>query len=72
MFYVKTQLNPELTMEVDITPHNVFTRCPDCGRELHVPPTEDGLIDLNCVGVCCPECVRYRRKTCRDIRWEEV
>lgn len=54
MFYVKTKLNHELTLEVDITPDNVFCRCPDCGKEVHATPDVDGLFDLNCVGVCCP------------------
>ena len=36
MFYVKTQLNDDAMLEVDITENNVFCRCPLCGDEVTV------------------------------------
>ena len=36
MFYVKTQLNKDAMIEVDITDTNVFCRCPFCGQEVPV------------------------------------
>ena len=36
MFYVKTQLNQDAMIEVDITDTNVFCRCPFCGQEVPV------------------------------------
>ncbi len=66
MFYVKTRLDPETVMEVDITDENVFTRCPDCGAEVQIDLNdmvdEDGQLDLYGVAVCCAECSRKHWK----------
>lgn len=36
MFYVKTQLDEDTMITVDITDTNVFCHCPVCGREVPV------------------------------------
>lgn len=36
MFFVKTQLNKDAMIEVDITDTNVFCCCPFCGQEVPV------------------------------------
>jgi len=59
MFYVKTQLNEDAAIVVDITDENVFTTCPDCGKEVQVDLTDfagDEEFDLYDTGVYCPEC----------------
>ena len=35
MFYVKEKLNEAVTVSIEITDTNVFTRCPGCGDEEH-------------------------------------
>ncbi len=61
MFYVKTQLNRDALIEVDITGTNVFCRCPFCGHE--VPVDLDSFIrdkDFSIAGsrVACEKCSR--------------
>lgn len=58
MFYVKTKVNGETTITTEITDENVFTRCPECGKEFAVDLSEvltnDG--DLCGTTVYCSEC----------------
>ena len=61
MFYVKTRLNRDAMIEVDITGTNVFCRCPFCGQE--VPVDLDGFVrdaDFSLAGskVACGKCSR--------------
>lgn len=58
MFYVKTKVNDETTITTEITDENVFTCCPECGKEFAVDLSEvltnDG--DLFGTAVYCTEC----------------
>ncbi len=59
MFYVKTQLNPDAVMEIDITHENVYCRCPHCGAEVKVNLNElvhEKDFDLCGCSVLCQEC----------------
>ncbi len=61
MFYVKTKLNDDSLLEVDITRDNVFCRCPLCGTEVRIKP-DDCIIEedfsiLNSE-VACEKCSR--------------
>ncbi len=60
MFYVKTQFDESTAILTEITDENVFTRCPDCGREILIDLNDviddDGQLDLFGVSVCCAEC----------------
>ena len=40
MFYLKTQMPNGGVAKTEITDENVYTRCPDCGRELPVDLVE--------------------------------
>lgn len=63
MFHVKTQLNKDAAIVVDITDKNVFTTCPDCGKEVQVDLTDfagDEEFDLYGTEVSCPECSKRR------------
>lgn len=59
MFYVKTLLNNNAAIEVDITPDNVFCRCPVCDCEVPVDLNDfigDEDFDLTHCSVLCDEC----------------
>ncbi len=61
MFYVKTQLNDDAMLEVDITENNVFCRCPLCGDEVPVNLddfTGDGDFSVYSSEVVCGKCSR--------------
>ena len=65
MFYVKTPLSEDSVITTNITDDNVFTRCPDCGKELHIDLNdmiEDGEINLEYTTVCCEDCYDKRFK----------
>lgn len=65
MFYIKTNLASGKTIRTDITDENVFTRCPECGRELSVDLEElfsDSECDLFSTAVVCCACTKKRRK----------
>lgn len=36
MFYVKTKINEETTITTELTDENVFTQCPECGKEFEI------------------------------------
>ncbi len=61
MFYVKTQLNNDAMLEVDITDTNVYCRCPFCGAEVPVDLddfTGDEDFSVNTSEVACEKCSR--------------
>ena len=63
MFYLKTKLANGKVIKTDITDENVFTRCPDCGRELPIDLVEvfsDGEGDLFSTNIVCSTCTRKR------------
>lgn len=59
MFYVKSQINEDAHIKIDITDENVFCTCPKCGTEVLVDLVEvfqDGESDLFGTDVYCTEC----------------
>lgn len=64
MFYVK-----RMGFKVEITPENVFTKCPGCGKE-HKVNLEDILKDpdtcLYSTAVYCPACSQKRTGLMED------
>ena len=59
MFYVKTQLAPETSLQTEIHEDNVFTQCPRCGEEIAVNLAEifgDVEVDLFGTSVYCEAC----------------
>ena len=64
MLYVKAKTD-EAEIKVVITDENVYTVCPDCGKEHMVDIIdlcENGDFDLYGTSVYCPECGKKRRK----------
>ena len=63
MFYIKTRKRNGKTTRTEITDENVFTRCPECGRELSVDFAEvfgDGEGDLFSTAIICSACTKKR------------
>jgi len=63
MFYIKRRQPCGKTIPIEITDENVFTRCPECGRELPVDLAElfaDGEGDLCAASVLCSRCTAKR------------
>ena len=63
MFYLKTQMPNGGVVKTEITDENVYTRCPDCGRELPVDLVEifsDGKGDLYSTSIICSACTKHR------------
>ena len=61
MFYLKTKMPNGEVVKTDITDENVYTRCPDCGRELPVDLVEifsDGKGDLYSTSIICSACTK--------------
>lgn len=59
MFYVKSQINEDAQLRIDITDENVFCTCPKCGSEVLVDLVEifqDEETDLFGTAVYCTEC----------------
>ena len=64
MFYVKAEISDGVTIKAEIA-DNVFTLCPQCGREHAVDLSEtfpDGDVDLYSTQVFCAECSMRRAK----------
>ena len=65
MFYLKTKLANGKVVKTDITDENVFTCCPECGRELPIDLVEvfaDGEGDLFTTSIICSACTKNRSK----------
>ena len=63
MFYLKTKLANGKVVKTDITDENVFTCCPECGRELPIDLVEvfaDGEGDLFTTSIICSACTKQR------------
>ena len=61
MFYIKTKQHSGKMVSTEITDENVFTRCPECGREMPVDLAEifaDGEGDLFSTQVVCAACAK--------------
>lgn len=62
MFYLKTKINDETAIITELTGENVFTFCPECGKEfeidLHDVFADGG--DLYGTTVYCAECSAKR------------
>lgn len=63
MFYIKTKLPSGKTVKTEITDENVYTRCPECGREIPVDLAKvfsDGEGDLFSTSIICSACTKKR------------
>lgn len=63
MFYIKSKLRNGETIKTDITDENVFTCCPECGREILVDISEiffNGEGDLFSTNIICCACTKKR------------
>ena len=60
MFYVKTEIAEGVTIRAEITGENVFTACPECGREHQVDLAAIVEFDLCGTVVYCDECSKRR------------
>lgn len=61
MFYIKTKQLSGKAVTTEITDENVFTRCPECGREIPIDLAEifsDGEGDLFSTQVFCAACAK--------------
>ena len=59
MFYLK----PDAHTRLEITGENVYTICPECGKEFCTNLADlaaDSELDLYSTRVHCPKCSRYR------------
>ncbi len=64
MFYVKTEIAEGVTIRAGITDENVFTTCPECGREHQVDLATIEELDLCGTVVYCGECSKRRELEC--------
>jgi hypothetical protein len=63
MFYIKSKQKNGKTVKTEITDENVFTRCPECGRELPVDLAEVfGEGDLFSTSILCSACTKNRKR----------
>lgn len=64
MFYVKTNLNENIEIKVDLYDDEIFTQCPKCGKEIQVEPEELAEIIKNqglaSTSIYCEECSKKR------------
>ena len=59
MFYIKTKQHSGKMVSTEITDENVFTRCPECGREMPIDLAEifaDGEGGLFSTQIFCAAC----------------
>ena len=71
MFYIKTKQHSGKMVSTEITDENVFTRCPECGREMPVDLAEifaDGEGDLFSTQVLCAACTKRSAENRRSSK----
>lgn len=60
MFYVKSKLNDEVEIKIEINDENTYTNCPECGAEVQVDLSdmtdERGYLDLFGTSCYCRKC----------------
>ena len=60
MFYVKTNLNKNIEIKVDLYDDEIFTQCPKCGKEIQVDNETLANIlkdaDLSSTSLYCGKC----------------
>jgi|GEM_PF-716941 len=74
MFYIKHE-NDGVTVKAEITDENVFTICPECGKEHAVNLQEilcAGNADLYSTQVYCHKCSVGRAKKHPEEPWAEM
>ena len=60
MFYIKTSINDNVEMKIDIYDDEIYTQCVKCGKEIQVPTEvlqevlENG--DFASTSLYCEEC----------------
>ena len=68
MFYVKAKLSPDVILIAKVRNDNIYTRCPDCGEELHIDLNHliyEDQIDLDESACYCLNCFYKRLKEAR-------
>ena len=71
MFYIKTKLPDGKMVKTDVTDENVFTHCPECGKEISIDLAElfsDGNGDLYSSAVICEGCMAKRIKKYKHLK----
>ena len=58
MYYVKTRINDELEVRIDLTGDNVFTTCPNCGAEFKAEISQYEDFCLYGTRTYCDECIQ--------------
>lgn len=62
MFYVKTNLNENIEIKVDLYDDEIFTRCPKCGKEIQVEKETLANVlkvgDLAGTSIYCEKCLK--------------
>lgn len=74
MYYVKSKINDEVEIKVDITDENVFTICPVCGVEHQidiVDVIQSGEFDLFSTAIYGNQCT-IKRNQPKPIKEMEV
>lgn len=64
MFYVRIRKD-DVSVKAEIAPHNVYTECSGCGREISIDLESllrDGNCDLTTTQVFCDDCSRNIRR----------
>jgi len=64
MIYLKTNINDDIEIRISIYDDELFTTCPDCGKEIEVDTESLRMIlkngDLSSTSMCCEECSARR------------
>ena len=73
MFYVKSKINDNSEIRIEIGDSNVFTICPDCGGEFQIDLEailHDGgsLLNSSCL---CAECSEIHLELQKQLRQKE-
>lgn len=65
MFYVKSRINDETTITTELTDENVYTQCPECGKEFSVDLYDvfSNGGDLYSTAIYCAECSAEKEKS---------
>ena len=75
MFYIKTKQYCGKTTTTEITDENVFTRCPECGREMPVDLAEifaDCEGDLFSTQVVCAACTKKSAESRLTLKGSKI
>lgn len=74
MIYVSQQLDDFTTLNVEVTPENIFAKCSDCGRETQIDLNDAvlaGVTDLFGVRWRCESCSYKHALKFPDQQWAQ-